>query len=392
MTTETTTFPNLENDLQTTKAKAESGSQPLSLDAAKAAFFRDRFRAIENEVKKEILTPEGEEDFVRELLVGLFAKGHLLLEGRPGLGKTLLVRALGKALGLRFGRIQFTPDLMPTDITGTTVLQTDARGSIYQEFREGPVFANMVLADEINRASPKTQASLLEVMAERQLTVAGTTYRPGQNYDLTKTLAAPETGLDPGGVFHVLATQNPLEQEGTYPLPEAQLDRFLFKLIIPSPDEALLTRIVAHTTGLAREGTEQAQPVSDLSFNDILTMQTLPPMVETAPSALNFAVSVCQLLNPLPGRPSELDQANQFVSYGPSPRGAQALILGAKTLALACEEDLPTIDASMVAKVATAALRHRIGLNYRAISQGIRSEDIITSAIQRLDQTAFKLN
>ena len=380
-------------------ALAEEGYQTASLSHVaadglteqSAAFFRDRFLAIESEVKKEILTPEGKGDFVRDLLISLFARGHVLLEGRPGLGKTLLVRALGQALGLKFGRVQFTPDLMPSDITGSTVLQTDATGQIYQEFRPGPVFANIVLADEINRASPKTQAALLEVMAERQLTVAGNSYRPGQNYDASvdDTAAA---GHGDGGLFHVLATQNPIEQEGTYPLPEAQLDRFLFKLVIPSPDRELLARIVAHTTGAERPESQQANRVDGLSFTDIQQMQSLPPLVETAPSALELAVSLCDALNPTADNASPIAAINECVSHGPSPRGAQALILAAKTLALVCEEERPVVDAGLVAQVAHAALRHRVALNYRAVSQGMTSDDLITMAVQHLQQPYVTLD
>jgi len=379
------------NEQQPVHAEENSNAAPSSqgmldtgLNAQSAAVFRDRFLAIEAEVKKEILTPEGQGDFVRDLLIGLFARGHVLLEGRPGLGKTMLVRALGTALGLRFGRVQFTPDLMPSDITGTTVLQTDATGQIYQEFRAGPVFANIVLADEINRASPKTQAALLEVMAERQLTVAGVTYRPGQDYDQSTAHDAAGTGLDQMGLFHVLATQNPIEQEGTYPLPEAQLDRFLFKLIIPSPDRELLTKIVAHTTGGERADTQQSNKVAGLSFSDIQQMQSLPPMVETAPSAVEFAVGLCAALNPLPESPSPLAEINEFVSHGPSPRGAQALILAAKTLALIAEGDRPVVDKALVAQVAHSSLRHRVALNYRAVSQGLTSDDLIQMAINHL--------
>ena len=372
----------------------EEGHEALSLPHVaadglteqSAAFFRDRFLAIESEVKKEILTPEGKGDFVRELLISLFARGHVLLEGRPGLGKTLLVRALGQALGLKFGRVQFTPDLMPSDITGSTVLQTDAHGQIYQEFRPGPVFANIVLADEINRASPKTQAALLEVMAERQLTVAGNSYHPGQDYEAAVDDTMVGAGHGEGGLFHVLATQNPIEQEGTYPLPEAQLDRFLFKLVIPSPDRELLARIVAHTTGADRPVSQQANRVEGLSFADIQQMQILPPLVETAPSALEFAVCLCDALNPTPDNPSPIVTINECVSHGPSPRGAQALILAAKTLALVCQEERPVVDASLVAQVAHAALRHRVALNYRAVSQGMTSDDLITMAVQHLQQ------
>ena len=178
-----------------TAAAAAPAEASARLDQAAIDRFASRFASIAAEVRKDILSPEGEEDFVAELLTALFARGHVLLESRPGLGKTTLVRSLGAALGLQFGRVQFTPDLMPADITGTTILRTDERGGLYPEFQPGPIFANVLLADEINRASPKTQAALLEAMAERQMTVAGTTYKPGQNYsDGSDDVANADTG------------------------------------------------------------------------------------------------------------------------------------------------------------------------------------------------------
>ena len=354
------------------------------LDQASIDRFASRFESIANEVRKDILSPEGEEDFVAELLTALFAKGHVLLESRPGLGKTTLVRSLGAALGLRFGRVQFTPDLMPADITGTTILRTDERGGLYPEFQSGPIFANILLADEINRASPKTQAALLEAMAERQMTVAGTTYKPGQNYGASEDVANPVTGEDASGLFHVLATQNPIEQEGTYPLPEAQLDRFFYKLVIPSPDDDLLAGIVTHTTGVQRAKSETAQHVDGLTFEELQYLQSLPLLVETPESALEFAVRLCQTLNPVAGRPSPLSAANEYVMYGPSPRGAQALILAAKVRALV--EGLPNINAALIAKVAGPALRHRVILNHRAAIDGMDSDRLIAEAVSHLGQ------
>lgn len=354
------------------------------LDQASIDHFASRFHAIAAEVRKDILSPEGEEDFVGELLTALFARGHVLLESRPGLGKTTLVRSLGAALGLQFGRVQFTPDLMPADITGTTILRTDERGGLYPEFQSGPIFANILLADEINRASPKTQAALLEAMAERQMTVAGVTYKPGQNYTKGVDIAEPDTGTDASGLFHVLATQNPIEQEGTYPLPEAQLDRFFFKLVIPSPDDNLLAGIVTHTTGVQREIGETAQHVDGLTFEELQYLQSLPLLVETPESALNFAVDLCQTLNPVPGRPSNLNPANEYVMYGPSPRGAQALILAAKVRALV--EGLPNINADLIARVAGPALRHRVILNHRAAIDGMDSDRLIADAVRHLGQ------
>ncbi|MAW53286.1 MAG: AAA family ATPase [Geminicoccus sp.] len=363
-------------------APAAAPAEHLRLDQASIDHFGARFHAIAAEVRKDILSPEGAEDFVGELLTALFAKGHVLLESRPGLGKTTLVRSLGAALGLQFGRVQFTPDLMPADITGTTILRTDERGGLYPEFQSGPIFANILLADEINRASPKTQAALLEAMAERQMTVAGVTYKPGQNYDAGNDVASPMTGTDASGLFHVLATQNPIEQEGTYPLPEAQLDRFFFKLVIPSPDDALLSGIVTHTTGVQREVLDTAQHVDGLTFEELQYLQSLPLLVETPESALQFAVELCQTLNPVSGRPSALNAANEYVMYGPSPRGAQALILAAKVRALVA--GMPNINADLIAQVAGPALRHRVILNHRAAIDGMDSDRLIADAVSHL--------
>ncbi|MGB1161600.1 MAG: AAA family ATPase [Alphaproteobacteria bacterium] len=367
-----------------TAEPAQAQMHRQQLDQASIDHFASRFHAIAAEVRKDILSPEGEEDFVGELLTALFARGHVLLESRPGLGKTTLVRSLGAALGLQFGRVQFTPDLMPADITGTTILRTDERGGLYPEFQSGPVFANILLADEINRASPKTQAALLEAMAERQMTVAGVTYKPGQDYTKSANIAEPDTGTDANGLFHVLATQNPIEQEGTYPLPEAQLDRFFFKLVIPSPDDSLLASIVTHTTGVQREVSETAQHVDGLTFEELQYLQSLPLLVETPESALNFAVELCQTLNPVAGRPSDLSAANEYVMYGPSPRGAQALILAAKVRALV--EGLPNINADLIARVAGPALRHRVILNHRAAIDGMDSDRLIADAVSHLGQ------
>ena len=316
------------------------------------------------QVKAEIAKAVFGQDRVVELsLAAVLAGGHALLIGAPGLAKTRLVEAMGTALGLANQRIQFTPDLMPSDIIGSEVLDESPSGQRTFRFLKGPIFTQLLMADEINRASPRTQSALLQAMQERHVTVAGVRH----------DLPAP---------FHVLATQNPIEQEGTYPLPEAQLDRFFYKLVIPSPDDGLLADIVTHTTGVQREKSETAQHVDGLSFEELQGLQALPPLVETPQSALNFTVQLCQVLNPVTGRPSALAAANEYVMYGPSPRGAQALILAAKVRALV--EGLPNINADLIAKVAGPALRHRVILNHRAAIDGMDSDSLITAAIQHL--------
>ncbi len=312
--------------------------------------FREKAAAIEAEVSKVIV---GQGEVVRHALIGLISGGHVLLEGVPGLGKTMLIRSLGRALHLEFGRIQFTPDLMPADITGTEIMEERDDGRRGFRFQKGPVFANLVLADEINRATPKTQSALLEAMQEHTVTVANTTY----------PLPAP---------FFVLATQNPIEQEGTYPLPEAQLDRFLFKVNVPFPSAEDLAEILNRTTAEA-----MAAPDSVAGGADLLAMQALARRIP-APSTVNEYVArliVATHPGAGPSRP-----VNDYVRYGAGPRGGQALLLGAKALALF--DGRYNVSFDDIAAIAPAALRHRLLLNFEGQAEGISPDDIIADLVR----------
>jgi MoxR-like ATPase len=314
--------------------------------------FGENARTIESEVAKVIV---GQFDVVRQVLTCILAGGHALLEGVPGLGKTMLIRTLGEVLNLKFARIQFTPDLMPADIIGTEIL-VDQDGQRQFRFQPGPVFANLVLADEINRATPKTQSALLEAMQEHSVTVAEKTYR----------LEEP---------FFVLATQNPLEMEGTYPLPEAQLDRFMFKInvVFPSSDE--LVQILARTTG------EQTPVVTQVaSGSDILAMRTIARQVPIASHVSEYIARLVVATHPQ--SPTAPPLVRQFVRYGASPRGGQALILGAKVNALfAGRYNVAFED---VHAVAQGALRHRLLLNFEGLAEGIRPEAIIAELLEAI--------
>ncbi len=301
--------------------------------------------AIETEVGKVIV---GQKKVIRHVLVCILADGHVLLEGVPGLGKTMLIRTLGQVLNLKFSRIQFTPDLMPADITGTDIL-VDQDGQREFRFQPGPVFANLVLADEINRATPKTQSALLEAMQEHSVTVADTTH----------LLVEP---------FFVMATQNPLEMEGTYPLPEAQLDRFLFKVNVgfPSPEE--LVKILSRTTG-----SEEPSVQSVVSGNDIIAMRNLARAVPVASHVSEYVARLIVCTHP--ENPEAPSLVKRFVRYGSSPRGAQALILGAKVTALL--DGRYNVAFDDVHAVALAALRHRLLLNFEGLAEGIRTDQVI---------------
>jgi MoxR-like ATPase len=314
---------------------------------ASAADFSRKFNALKSEIAKVIV---GQDEIVEHLLISLFSKGHCVLVGVPGLAKTLLIRTLSDSLGLRFNRIQFTPDLMPGDITGTEVIEEDPEtGRKRFTFIQGPIFANIVLADEINRTPPKTQAALLEAMQESQVTVSGTKH----------ILEKP---------FFVLATQNPIEQEGTYPLPEAQLDRFMFYLQLdyPSFDEEL--DIIRRTTASVSATVE---PV--LSRQDILDMQSITREVAVPESVLHYAVKLVGSTRA--NDPSAHDIIRKYVSWGAGPRASQNLILGGKTRALAhgrfhvTEEDIRALAAPV--------LRHRIVLNYAAEADGLDAQTLI---------------
>jgi MoxR-like ATPase len=313
--------------------------------------FRRLARQMEDALHEAIV---GQRDVVRGVLIAVLAGGHVLLEGAPGLGKTLLVRTLGSTLHLDFSRIQFTPDLMPADVTGTTMIVEDmATGHRNFQFQPGPIFAHLILADEINRATPKTQAALLEAMQEHHVTVARATYQ------------LPEP-------FLVLATQNPIEMEGTYPLPEAQLDRFLFKLLVPYPALDDLVDIAARTT-------TSHQPLVPrvASGPDVLRMAALARDLPVATPVLRYAARIVQ--NSHPDAPSSPPLVRRLVRYGASPRGVQALILAGKIRALL--EDRLNVAFADVRAVAPQSLRHRVILNFEAEAERVTADQIVDAIV-----------
>jgi MoxR-like ATPase len=320
--------------------------------------FSQIARSIEAEVKQVIV---GQDEVVRSVLICILAGRHALLEGVPGLGKTMLIRTMADALDLKFSRIQFTPDMQPADITGTDILEDaeDGRSKVWR-FQAGPVFANLVLADEINRATPKTQSALLEAMAEKTVTVANRTY----------TLEEP---------FFVLATQNPLEMEGTYPLPEAQLDRFMFKVNVEFPTLSELVSILDRTTGAENP---TARKVAD--GKQVISMGKLALNTPVPSHVTDYVARVVVATHPdLPDAP---DQVQQFVRYGASPRGAQAMILGAKINALL--EGRFNVSFKDVQAVAAAALRHRLLLNFEGLAEGITPDAIVADVLKSVIETA----
>jgi MoxR-like ATPase len=310
--------------------------------------FRETAAAAEREIGRVMV---GQHEVIRHVLVALLAGGHTLLEGVPGLGKTMLIRTLGQVLELAFSRIQFVPDLMPADITGTMILE-DAGGQRSLRFERGPVFANLVLADEINRASPKTQSALLEAMQEQTVTVGNETY------------ALPRP-------FFVLATQNPLEMEGTYPLPEAQLDRFLFKVEVPFPSADELVEILGRTTG---GSADTPAPVAD--GPRLIAMQQVARQVPVPTHVARYISRLIVATHP-EGTPVPL--VRQYVRYGASPRGGQALVLGAKITALL--DGRYNVGFEDVAAVAAAALRHRLILNFEGQAAGMRPDAVVADLL-----------
>ena len=307
--------------------------------------------AMRREVQKRIV---GQREVVDEMLTALLANGHALLVGVPGLAKTLLVQTLAEALDLDFSRIQFTPDLMPTDITGTEVIEEDrTTGRRVFRFVKGPIFANIVLADEINRTPPKTQAALLEAMQERAVTAAGETY----------VLPPP---------FFVLATQNPIEQEGTYPLPEAQLDRFMLELPIYYPSKDEEEEVAMRTTG---EEEETVQPV--VTASELIDLQRLVRRIPAPPSLVSFAVRMARATRPGDEASSV---TSKYVSWGAGPRASQYLVLGAKALAASRGAAIPSYDD--VRDVAPAVLAHRLVLNFEAEADGRSTRDVIAELLK----------
>ena len=328
-------------------------TETISETELSVADFRETAASIESEVGKVIV---GQEDVLRYVLIGILSGGHVLLEGVRGLGKTILIRTLGDVLSLDFSRVQFTPDLMPADITGTEIME-DVEGHRAFRFQQGPIFANLILADEINRATPKTQSAMLESMQEKTVTVANHTY----------DLPAP---------FFVLATQNPIEQEGTYPLPEAQLDRFIFKVNVTFPSADELTQIIGRTTG---KDNPTASIVADGAR--LIAIQHLARQVPI-PSHVSQYISQLIVASHPGGSPAPL--VNQYVRYGSSPRGAQALVLGAKITALLAGRY--NVSFEDVAAVAPAALRHRLLLNFEGQANNIAADAIIKELLQAVEK------
>jgi MoxR-like ATPase len=313
--------------------------------------LRDTAAAIEQQVGRVIV---GQRELVRHTLVTLLAGGNALLEGVPGLGKTMLVRTLAQAIDCSFSRIQFTPDLMPSDIVGTNLIVEDESGRREFQFEAGPIFANLVLADEINRATPKTQSAMLEAMQERSVTVA----------KITRPLDEP---------FFVLATQNPLEMEGTYPLPEAQLDRFFFKVDVPFPSVDELVDIADRTTGAVNL---QAEAVAD--GDKIVAMQILARGVPIASHVTEYAARLLRATHP--DDPVAPEAIRQYVRYGASPRGMQAMILAGKIMALL--DGRYNVAFDDLRQAARPALRHRLILNFDAQAEGIGTDEVIGALLE----------
>ncbi len=337
-----------------TSAKRETMTERVATKEDVEACER-KVGLLRDEIAKVIV---GNRATVDGVLACLLAGAHALLEGVPGLGKTLLVRTLAETLSLQFSRVQFTPDLMPADILGTTMISEGEDGKKLFEFRKGPIFANIVLADEINRATPKTQSALLEAMQERSVTIARQTH----------ALERP---------FLVLATQNPIETEGTYPLPEAQLDRFMFKLHVPFPSKEELHGILDRTTG-----SEVPSVTAVLTRDEVLEMQRVVRDVPVAPHVKDYAVRLLSATHP--DTPEATDMVKRYVRFGSSPRGAQACLLGAKIEALFGGRFAASVDD--VRKAALPALRHRVLLNFEGEAEGVKTDDVLAEILAKLPE------
>ena len=336
-------------------------------DAAAVEGLRAARATIRQEVGKVVV---GQSDVIDSLLIGLLCRGHILLHGVPGLGKTLMARTLAKTLDMEFRRIQFTPDLMPADITGTDVMEEDQTTGVHKvSFMPGPVFTNFLLADEINRTPPKTQAALLQAMQEAEISVGRETYR----------LKPP---------FFVVATQNPIEMEGTYPLPEAQLDRFMFNLKIQYPTVDEEVRIIQGTTT-----TVVAQAQAVLHAEDVLRLQDLVRGVPVADSVIRFAARLVAATRPgIGGKGTgakSLDAIHKYISYGASPRASQFLVLGAKARALMAGRY--HVDFDDVKSVAHPVLRHRIVLNFHARADNVDSDQIVNRLLEAVPTEALSI-
>ncbi len=319
--------------------------------------FRDSYAALRAEIGKVIV---GHDAIVEGTLIAVLAGGHVLLEGVPGLGKTLLVRTLSEVLDLSFNRIQFTPDLMPADILGTNIVMEAAGGRREFQFQRGPIFAHLILADEINRATPKTQSAMLEAMQEKSVTAGGE----------IRKLVEP---------FFVLATQNPIDQEGTYPLPEAQLDRFFFKLVVGYPSAGELTEVLTRTTEGARVDINKV-----MARDQLLELQKLVRQVPVASHVKDYAVRLVLASHPKSDTAAPI--ANQYLRFGSSPRGGQCLLLAGKVRALT--EGRFNVSFDDIEAVATPALRHRLILNFEAEAEGITTDQVIAQILKDVARDA----
>ena len=321
------------------------------INTEKVSAFSERIAKIKAELARDVV---GQAEIIDGVITAIVAGGNVLLEGVPGVGKTRLVRSLGRVLSLPFSRIQFTPDLMPSDVTGANIVEKDEDGRLQTKFRRGPIFANLVLADEINRATPKTQSAMLEVMQEHKVTVGNDTYK----------LDEP---------FFVLATENPIEQDGTYPLPEAQMDRFMFKLIVDYPTADELVNIVKMTQKTMEETAEAV-----VSGSDILEMRELASQVPICDEVLYYAVNMVSGTHPASEKSAPA--AKKYLKYGASPRAAQALVTCAKVRALM--DGRYNVSYEDIDALAYPVLRHRVKINYTAINDKLGVDDVIALIVK----------